>query len=112
MGSGVYRENMVSGTCKLMLNMTAIQGKSTMPLHFTLQLANNTTHNTSEHSTSSTTVTQTDHLEAWLARELRPALLVDAAIIVKHVDGLQVVALACLEIVGVVGGSDLRTCEA
>ena len=48
------------------------------------------------------------HLEARLASELLPPLLVDAAIVVKHVDGGQVVALASLEVVGVVGWGDLR----
>ena len=47
------------------------------------------------------------YLEASLANKL-PALLIDATLIIKYVDGAQVVALACLEIVRVVGGGDLQ----
>ena len=38
---------------------------------------------------------------------IRPAVFVDAALIIHHVDLWKVVAQACLEVVGIVGGSHL-----
>lgn len=46
------------------------------------------------------------HLEAWLSRECSP-VVVDVAVIVQDVDELQGVALAHIEVVGVVCGGDL-----
>ena len=52
------------------------------------------------------------HLEARLPRKLPGGVGVDVSVVVKDVDELEVVALACHEIVGIVGGSDLhRACR-
>ena len=47
------------------------------------------------------------HLKSGLSCKL-PSLLIDASVVIKHIDGRQVVALARLEIIRVVGRSDLQ----
>lgn len=48
------------------------------------------------------------HLESWLAAEL-PPVVVDVAVIIQYVDELQAVALAHVEVIGVMSRRDLHS---